>query len=489
MQTADTERKIFTLSDVTASIQRTLNERYRSFYWIKAEMIRLNHYRQSGHCFPDLVEKQNGRVVAQIKANIWSERFNIINDNFRKVLKEPLKDGIKILFLAKVNFHPEYGLSLNITDIDPNFTLGDLQRERLETIKRLQEEGVFHLNRNLKLPLLPQRIAIISEQSSKGYADFVKVFEEAKNQNAFGFLHSLFPSLLQGDRAVPALITQLRKIKREKDRFDLVVIVRGGGADLSLTCYDQYELAREIALFPLPVITGIGHATNLTVAEMVAHENAITPTRLAHFLLNYFQQFDDSVRKAEEIISGISMKILTEERLLVENTARYFRSVTGNLLQKNRHLLKENARSLLLDCKLKFRDEKMNIEDTGSQLMQTKNTLIRTFTQQLERQTLILEKDVLSGVKQFRQEIDQCDVDLQVHTKAFLKDRKAALEGLQKDVRNLDPKNVLRRGYSITVFNGKAVLNPQELTNGDELTTVLFEGEIKSAVTGKIIQI
>ena len=264
------DRQIFSLLEVTRSIQKTIAERYKSSYWIKAELNKLNYYRQSGHCYPELVEKQNGKIVAQIRSNLWKDDYLKIDNNFKRVLNETLKDGIKILFLASISFHPEYGLNLRIIDIDPSFTLGDLEKEKQETIKKLKDEDLFNKNKLLILPTLPQRIAIISVETSKGYADFLQVFEQANKSWRYKFFHMLFPSLLQGDNAVPSIIKQLNRIKKVINHFDVVAIVRGGGGDIGLSCYNNYNLAKEVALFPIPVITGIGHATNETVTEMIS---------------------------------------------------------------------------------------------------------------------------------------------------------------------------------------------------------------------------
>ena len=168
-------KPVFSLLEVTRSIQKTITERYKTPVWIQAELNKLNYYKQSGHCFPELVEKQEGRVLAQMRATIWKDDFIIIDREFQRVLKEPLKDGIKILFLAAISFDPTHGLALRIIDIDPAYTLGDLEKEKQETIERLKKENLYDKNKGLRLALLPQRIAVISVESSKGYADFIKV--------------------------------------------------------------------------------------------------------------------------------------------------------------------------------------------------------------------------------------------------------------------------------------------------------------------------
>src|SRR5690606_29841452 len=166
-------RKVFTLVEVAASIQKTVAQRYASSFWVKAEMNKLNYYPHSGHCYPDLVEKvDGGRVIAQLKSTLWRDDYVRINENFLSVVKSPLTEGIKILFCARITFDPVHGLALRITDIDPVFSLGELEREKQETISKLKEEGIFDRNKTLPFPLLPQRLAVISVQTSKGYADF-----------------------------------------------------------------------------------------------------------------------------------------------------------------------------------------------------------------------------------------------------------------------------------------------------------------------------
>ena len=222
MSELTSDRKIFSLFEITRSIQKTISERYKSSYWITAEMNKLNHYPQSGHCYPELVEKQDGKIIAQIRCNLWKDDYQKINLTFQRVINEPLKDGIKILFQATIAFHPIYGLSLRILNIDPSYTLGDIEKEKQDTIKRLREEGIFNNNKKLKLPIVPQRIALISVQTSKGYSDALRVFESANKSWGYKFFYMLFPSLLQGDKAIHSIIQQLKNIKRVIERVVLL---------------------------------------------------------------------------------------------------------------------------------------------------------------------------------------------------------------------------------------------------------------------------
>ena len=408
------DKKIFSLLEVTKSIQKTLNERYKSSFWVKAEMNKLNFYNHSGHCYPELVEKKDGKIIAQIKAHLWKDDYNRINDNFQKILKEPLKDGIKILFQAKISYDPTYGLALWIMNIDPSYTLGDLEREKQETIIRLKEEDIYTKNKLLKMPLLPQRIAIISVETSKGYADFLKVIDS--NLWNYKFFHYLFPSLLQGDKALQSISAQLERIKKVKHHFDVVAIIRGGGGDVGLSCYNNYLLAKEIALFPLPVITGIGHATNETVAEMVSFANEITPTKLAEYLLQKFHNFSVPVQEAEKKIIDRSRRLLSEKKVKFQSEIKLFRSVTENVLMANHYIVSQFKEKLLAQSKLRL-----------------ENSL-------------------------------------------------SELNNIERNVSNMDPINVLKRGYSITFLNGKAVKNLSQVKSGDTLDTALFEGNIISIV-------
>ncbi|MEP7146231.1 MAG: exodeoxyribonuclease VII large subunit, partial [bacterium] len=320
--------KVYSLLEVSNSIKKTITERYKRSFWVKAEMNRLNYYPQSGHCYPELVEKQNGKLVVNMRANLWKDDYQRINNKFIKVLYEPLKDYITILMNVTVSYETLYGLTLRIIDIDPAYTLGELEREKQETIGKLKHEGIFDNNKKLILPVLPKRIAIISVKTSKGFADFSEVINSKKG--IYKFIGQLFPAILQGDNAVESIISQLNNIERISDNFDLVAIIRGGGGDVGLSCYNNYEFAKRVAMYPIPVLTGIGHSTNETVVEMVSNQNSITPTRLAEFLIEKFHSFSLNIQQFERIIWDEAKEIIQDEKLKIMNTTRLFNSVSKN---------------------------------------------------------------------------------------------------------------------------------------------------------------
>ncbi len=313
--------QIFSLKQVALSIEKTIASRYHQNYWVKAEIHKLNKY-PSGHAFPELVEKEEGKIVAQMNGSIWKQNLQRIEKIFVDQVQETLKDGIQVLMLVKVSFNPTFGLSLQIQDIDPAFTLGQLQKEKDITLKKLKAEGLLQTNQLLPYPLIAKRIAIISAATSKGLSDFYQVLD----QNSFGYtFHTqLFEAYVQGDIAVDSILAALQQIEKNKNQFDLVVIVRGGGAEVGLTCYNNYELCKAIATFPLPIITGIGHSTNLTVAELIAYSSAITPTQLAEMLIAQFRDFELRIER-------LSQAVVKNAQLQIQRNREKMSQVVQNL--------------------------------------------------------------------------------------------------------------------------------------------------------------
>lgn len=356
------DKTIFSLLEVSRSIQKTLAERYKSLYWIKAEMNKLNHYTHSGHCYPELVEKQDGKIVAEIRSTLWKADYNRINSSFLKIAQEPLREGITMLFQASISYDPMYGLSLRIVDIDPTFTLGELEKEKLDSIRKLKEEGIYEANKSVSFPMLPKRLAIISVETSKGLSDFYKII----NQNPWGY-HlecTLFPALLQGDKSIPSIVNQLAIIAEKVEQYDVVAIIRGGGGEVGLSSYNNYLLARAIAIFPIPVLTGIGHSTNYTVSEMVAYKNAITPSELADFLIQKFHNFAVPVDKASEAIQQLITIRFKEERAMLAQMATHIQWIGKRELQTARTNMKHMQHELDSLIKLRFYEHKTALAHT-----------------------------------------------------------------------------------------------------------------------------
>lgn len=452
-------RKVFSLLEVTESIQQTISVRYGSSFWVRAEMNKLNHYPHSGHCYPELIDKRFGRIVAQIRGTVWKEDFQRINSLFISILNEPLRDGINILFLARITYDPVYGLSLRISDIDPSYTLGELEREKRESVNALIREGVFHLNKQLPTPFLPKRIAVISVETSKGYADFLKIISE--NPWGYQFFLMLFPALLQGEKVGASIGFQLDRIRQVKHHFDMVAIVRGGGGDAGLSGYNHSELAKKIAIFPLPVITGIGHATNETVVEMVAHRNCITPTEVADFLL---QQFHNVAVPLKDAIRSISEN---GHHLLVMENHKYLQ-LTNRLCKSTNGLLGFS---------------KHHFSSFVQRLSGFTRLYLRSHLEESVRKSGIISRASSGFMLGCKKETDFFITRIKVAMTGKFSVEYSQIENLRRQVSMLDPKNVLSRGYSITLLNGKAVRSYTEVSKNDSLKTVIFDGEIRSIVT------
>jgi exodeoxyribonuclease VII large subunit len=473
------ERQIFTLKQVTSSIQKVIGERYPKSYWVQTEIHKLN-YTSKGHCYPELVHKENGQVLAEMRATIWATNFDKINKNFAHVVKEPIRDGMVLLVLAKIIFHPLYGISLEITDVDPTYSLGELQKERDETLRKLSAEGVLNNNQKLKFPLLPKRIALISQETSKGLKDFYAIIEN--NPWEYSFFFMLFPAHLNGDLAIHSIINQLERIEKVKEHFDVVLIIRGGGSEIGLSCYNNYKLAKKIVTFPLPIMTGIGHSTNITVSEMLAYRNAITPSELADFLIQSYHEFSLPLQEALKIIKNKSKNILelkhkelkNEIRYLIKTNELFLSDKTNKLKNQGKEIknytlkyLKEN-KYILKNCFFELNQLlKIQIKENRTYIEQRQNELSRNFKLTLQK-TLNQHKEL--------------QINLEKATAKRVENQNQKLNLFENSIRLINPENVLKRGYSISLKNGKLISAENPISEGDLIETVTQTYKIKSLI-------
>lgn len=277
--------------------------------WITAEISEVNeHY--SGHCYLELIEKDDAdeHIIAKAKAVIWSFTYRMIKPYFETTTHERLMAGMKVLVKVEVSFHEAYGYSLVIKDIDPQYTLGDMARKRALIIQQLYAEGVMDLNKEIDLPLLVQRIAVISSPGAAGYTDFCNQL----HGNAFGFVfyHRLFAAVMQGTETEASIINALEAVYEHKELFDVVVIIRGGGATSDLSWFDNYNIAYHCTQFPLPILSGIGHDKDVSVVDMVAHTSLKTPTAVAQFLVDCMQQTESNLHTVKEEIINYTEQAL-----------------------------------------------------------------------------------------------------------------------------------------------------------------------------------
>ncbi|MBZ4652005.1 MAG: exodeoxyribonuclease large subunit [Proteiniphilum sp.] len=347
----------FSLTELNRRVKDAIRDHLPESYWLRAETsdVRLN---QNGHCYLEFMEKdaEKQHIVAKARGMIWSNVFQMLSAYFEAETGQAFTSGLNVLVRVMVDFHELYGYSLTVVDIEPSFTLGEIARNRQQVLRQLEEEGVLTLNRELELPELAQRIAVISSPTAAGYGDFCD--QLARNAGGFAFYTKLFPAIMQGERSESSIIEALEQVFRYSHLFDAVAIIRGGGATSDLNCFDSYALAVNVAQFPLPVVSGIGHERDVTVLDHVAHTRAKTPTAVAEFFIGHI------TRTATEL-TDLEERLLTRTRSLLQEEASQLRLLTKEvvhlsllLLQKERaeiqqisdamrHLLKQLMQSQL----------------------------------------------------------------------------------------------------------------------------------------------
>ena len=403
------------LAELNALVSRSIRTCFPDALWVQAELsdVRAN---ASGHCYLEFVQKDasGNSLVAKARGIIWAGTFARLKPYFERETGQAFVSGIKVLVKVTVGFHELYGYSLTVTDIDPTYTLGDMARRRREILERLKQEGVLTLNKELELPELAQRIAVISSPTAAGYGDFCKQLRD----NAFGFVFypCLFPAVMQGDKVEASVISALDRIYEKLDRWDAVVIIRGGGATSDLSGFDTYDLAVNCAQFPLPIITGIGHERDDTVIDMVAHTRVKTPTAAAEFLVNH-------TRMTAEKLEGLSQYIYQE-------------------------------------APLRLTREKERLE----------NWLMRIPSKVQMR----LQHEAFAQERLAKR--------METALKARMQAERHRIELWSQRVNAASPEVLLKRGYSITLKDGKAVTDASALRPGDEVETRLAKGSFKSIV-------
>jgi len=308
------EQQAISLYELNGLVKRSIRSCLPDTYWVQAELsdVRTNY---SGHCYLEFVQKDAGgnNLIAKARGTVWSNIFKMLKPYFEQETGQSFTSGIKVLVEVSVEFHELYGYSLTVLDIDPTYTVGDMERKRQEILRQLEVEGVIDLNKELEMPMLPQRVAVISSATAAGYGDFCN--QLANNPRGYGFRTELFPAIMQGERVEESVIAALDAIYERMEEFDVVVIIRGGGATSDLSSFDTYALAANVAQFPLPIITGIGHERDDTILDMVAHTRVKTPTAAAEYLIacmdRVAERLDDLSYRLQQ---GVRNRLLWEHR-------------------------------------------------------------------------------------------------------------------------------------------------------------------------------
>ena len=342
MNEVDTPITLYSLNNL---VRNAIADTLPSRYWITGELSEVRE-TAAGHCYIELVERDENtqETIAKARGTVWARIYSLLRPYFLEQTGQPFAAGLKVLLQVTVGFHELYGYTLDVCDIEPAYTIGDIARQRQLIIKRLTEEGVINLNKELDFPLLAQRIAVISSATAAGYGDFCD--QLINNRYGFVFYPRLFPAPMQGNSAGDGIIAALDKIAEEADNWDVVVIIRGGGATSDLGCFDTYDLANNCAQFPLPIITGIGHLRDESVLDIVANTSAKTPTAAAEFLIHAMLANETQIA---ELQSGIAMAVVQR----IDNEKRRLETLTGQIpvhtvlyMQAQRHKLDLYQRSI-----------------------------------------------------------------------------------------------------------------------------------------------
>ena len=315
------EQQALSLYELNGLVKRSIRSCLPDTYWVQAELsdVRSNY---SGHCYLEFIQKDAGgnNLIAKARGTIWSNIYKMLKPYFEQETGQAFTSGIKVLVQVSVEFHELYGYSLTVLDIDPTYTVGDMERKRREILRQLEEEGVIDLNKELEMPMLPQRIAVISSATAAGYGDFCN--QLSNNPRGYGFRTELFPAIMQGERVEESILSALDAINDRLEEFDVVVIIRGGGATSDLSGFDTYLLAASCAQFPLPIITGIGHERDDTVIDKVAHTRVKTPTAAAEYLITKMDKCADVLDEmSARLMQGVRSRLLWEHRR-IENLAQ-----------------------------------------------------------------------------------------------------------------------------------------------------------------------
>lgn len=370
-----------TLLELNRQVSDVVRRAFPVPVWVQAEISELSVNPGNGHCYLDLVEKHEtkGTVVTRAKAMIWCNRWWYIKETFEQSTHQPLCKGLKVLIEVQVQFHESYGYSLIINNIDPSFTLGEMERNRREIIARLTAEGMIDLNATLSMPRLPQRIAIISAGTAAGYGDFCHQL----NNNEWGvrFYTHLFPATMQGQQTEQSVIEALNRIYQHRHLFDVVVIIRGGGATADLNSFDSYNLAVNVANFPLPVITGIGHERDKTVLDAVAHTSVKTPTAAASMLINLLGSEAGLVEQLLQQTKEAVRNRIEQEQYRLSRLANGVRASHANLQQQIGKLeLKRERIKMLTQQKIQTEQQRLDFMQRTIQMAQPDNILQRGFS-------------------------------------------------------------------------------------------------------------
>lgn len=437
-------REELSLLELNNRVRGAISRAFPDTCWVRAEMSDVRVNQSSGHCYLEFVEKNplTGQLAAKARGSIWAKTFRMLKPYFELETGRSFTSGLKVLVQVIVEFHEVYGYNLTVVDIDPAYTLGDMVRKRMEIIRQLQEEDVFTLNKELTLAPLPQRIAVITSPTAAGYEDFLN--QLAANRAGYVFYPHLFPALMQGEKTEESVIAALEKIYRHADHFDVVVIIRGGGATSDLSSFDSYLLATNCAQFPLPILTGIGHERDDTVVDLVAHTRMKTPTAVAEFLIGRMDDAGADLLGLQQAASGLAAQLLLQEKNFLQLAASRLPALVQSRIERSRSSLQ----------------------------MLTAN----------------LPAWVAGLSARSRADLDRLQMRLAAGARSRTEQETRQLQLTEQFVKMASPDYILQRGYSLALQDGKIIKQAASLGPGERLTTRFIDGEVESIIQKRTVK-
>lgn len=428
--------KTLTLYELNSLVSSLIDIDLPDCYWVVAELSEIREVR--GHCYMELVEKDDvsNTPVARASAKCWASRWSVLRPMFERVAGQRLSVGMKVLIKVKAQFHPAYGFSWIVTDLNPEYTMGDLARRRQEIVRQLKSEGVFDLQRELQLPLFAQRIAVVSSENAAGYGDFCRQLHD--NSYGYAFSVRLFCAVMQGEAVEKSVISALNSIYEDCNSFDCVVIIRGGGATSDLSGFDTLALAENVANFPLPIITGIGHERDESVLDMIAYAKVKTPTAAAQLLVDNLAHTDSLVDSVRQRLSVVASRRMEREQIRLSSLAGRIPVLFSLVGVKQTAVIDRISARLSAAVAMRFADEQRQLDKVASCLREASSRR--------------------------------------------LLDESHRLSVLQQRIEAENPERLLKRGYSITTYNGHAIKDASLLESGAEVETRVEHGKFKSVV-------
>lgn len=445
-----------TLSQFQSVLGNTIRmNRQLQNVWVQAEFSDLRV--SGGHCYMELIEKDAlGTTRAKMRAMIWSGTLAMIRRKFIEATGRDIASGMKVLVRGSATHHNLYGLSFSISDIDPSYTLGDMERVRREILERLAREGVIECNRRLPLPMAPQRIAVISSDGAAGYGDFMNQLES--NPDGFAIYPFLFPAVMQGERTAPTVMEALDKVEMTGRMWDAVVITRGGGATTDLNGFDNYDLARRVATFPIPVIVGIGHERDRTVLDEIAAVRCKTPTAVAAWIIDTLRIAYTVAAERVQRIAAFGADAIRGEHIRLTHLSQSLPASARNIVMRHRLKLSQLSQSLPALVSGRVMRQHLRLNEYAARM----------------------QRDIEATRSASEATLSKIELRLGNAAATATGREQQRLQRLADMLRLLDPTNTLRRGYSITRINGHALTSISEATPGSILETTLPDGTITS---------